>query len=276
MTRAMHPWGAYEFGRALSLSLRDREIVIDRTCARCHCEYEWDVHVAFFAKRAGLNQRQIASLTAGSADDACWTQERDRLLIRAVDALHDHSDIPDDLWQAIEPLLPPPPRRNGGRPRIDDRACLAGIVYQLRTSIPWRLLPVRELGCGSPITCWRRLRDWQRAGVWQQLHHPVLDQLGRAGQLDWSRASLDSISVRAKRGGLTGPNPVDRGMPGSKYHLLTDRGGIPLAVVLWPPTPTTPSYWSPWSTPCRPSRARTAGPIGPASAPPSCIATKGL
>jgi len=97
-------------------------------------------------------------------------------------------------------LLPPPPRRYGGRPRIDDRAALAGIVYQLRTGIPWRLLPTRQLGCGSPVTCWRRLRDWQRAGVWQQLQHQLLDQLGRQGQLDWSRASLDSISVRAKRG----------------------------------------------------------------------------
>ena len=116
---------------------------------------------------------------------------------------HDHHRrhlVPEQLWQAIQPLLPPPPRCYGGRPRIDDRAALAGIVYQLRTGIPWRLLPTRQLGCGSPVTCWRRLRDWQRAGVWQQLHHQLLDQLGRQGQLDWSRASLDSISVRAKRG----------------------------------------------------------------------------
>jgi transposase len=84
--------------------------------------------------------------------------------------------------------------------RIDDRACLAGIVYQLRTGVPWRLLPVRELGCGSPVTCWRRMRDWQRADVWQRLHHQLLDQLGRDGRLDWSRASLNSLSVRAKRG----------------------------------------------------------------------------
>jgi len=104
---------------------------------------------------------------------------------------------------------------------------LAGIVYQLRTGIPWRLLPTRQLGCGSPVTCWRRLRDWHRAGVWQQLHHQLLHQLGRQGQLDWSRASLDSISVRAKRGAeLAGPNPTDRGKSGSKYHLLTDRRGI--------------------------------------------------
>jgi transposase len=108
--------------------------------------------------------------------------------------------VPDQLWQVIQPLLPTPPRRYGGRPRVDDRAALAGIVYQLRTGVPWRLLPTRQLGCGSPVTCWRRLRDWQRAGVWRQLHHLLLEQLSRNSRLDWSRASLDSISVRAKRG----------------------------------------------------------------------------
>jgi transposase len=108
--------------------------------------------------------------------------------------------VPEQLWQAIQPLLPTPAPRSGGRPRVDDRAALAGIVYQLRTGVPWRLLPTRQLGCGSPVTCWRRLRDWQRAGVWQCLHQVLLGQLGREGQLDWSRASLDSVSVRAKRG----------------------------------------------------------------------------
>jgi transposase len=108
--------------------------------------------------------------------------------------------VTDDLWQAIQPLLPTPPRRYGGRPRVDDRAALAGVIYQLRSGIPWRLLPSRALGCGSPVTCWRRLRDWQRAGVWRRLHQVLLDQLGRDGRLDWSRASLDSLSVRAKRG----------------------------------------------------------------------------
>ena len=77
---------------------------------------------------------------------------------------------------------------------------LAGIIYQLRTGVPWRLLPTGQLGCGSPITCWRRLRDWQRAGVWQRLHHLLLNQLGRNGRIDWSRASVDALSVRAKRG----------------------------------------------------------------------------
>jgi Carboxymuconolactone decarboxylase family len=80
MTEAMRPWGGYELSHKLSLSLRDREIVIDRTCARCGCEYEWGVHVAYFAERAQLAPAQVASLTAGSADDECWTQERDRLL----------------------------------------------------------------------------------------------------------------------------------------------------------------------------------------------------
>src|SRR6185437_4956599 len=87
MTEAMTSWGGYELSRSLSLSLRDREIVIDRTCVRCGCEYEWGVHVAFFADKARLDQDQIASLTHGNAGDGCWTSERDRLLIRAVDAL---------------------------------------------------------------------------------------------------------------------------------------------------------------------------------------------
>ena len=97
MTRAMRTWGSYELGPELSLSMRDREIVIDRTCARCGCEYEWAVHVAFFATRVGLAAEQVRSLTAGSADDRCWIAPRDRLLIRSVDALHDDADLRDDL-----------------------------------------------------------------------------------------------------------------------------------------------------------------------------------
>jgi alkylhydroperoxidase family enzyme len=101
MAEAMTLWGSYELSRALSLSLRDREIVIDRTCVRCGCEYEWGVHVAFFADKARLDRDQIRSLTHGSADDPCWTAERDRLLVRAVDALCDQRDIDEDLWQAL-------------------------------------------------------------------------------------------------------------------------------------------------------------------------------
>ncbi len=89
MASAMGTWGSYELSRKLSLSMRDREILIDRTCARCRCEYEWGVHIAFFADRSGLGRAQIASITHGDADDPCWTDERDRLLMRAADALHD-------------------------------------------------------------------------------------------------------------------------------------------------------------------------------------------
>jgi alkylhydroperoxidase family enzyme len=98
MAAAMHGWGAYELGRDLSLSMRDREIVIDRTTAACGAEYEWGVHVAFFAERVGLDPAQVTSLVHGGAADACWSDDRDRLLIRTVDALHADGDVPDDLW----------------------------------------------------------------------------------------------------------------------------------------------------------------------------------
>src|SRR5689334_3481620 len=141
--------------------------------------------------------------------------------------------VSGDLGAAIEPLLPKePPKPKGGRPRIPDRAALGGIIFVLRTGTPWRLLP-QELGCESGSTCWRRLRDWEAAGVWVRLHATLLNWLGDAGAIDWSRASVHSISVRAKRGGdLTGPNPVDRGKRGSKYHREVDGNEIPLAVRL--------------------------------------------
>jgi alkylhydroperoxidase family enzyme len=101
MTQAMTGWGRYELSRHLSVSMRDREIVIDRVCARCGCEYEWGVHLAFFAARVGLADEQIASLTFGGPDDPCWTDERDRALIVMVDALHDRSDLDDDEWRRL-------------------------------------------------------------------------------------------------------------------------------------------------------------------------------
>jgi transposase len=110
--------------------------------------------------------------------------------------------VSDELWALIGPLIPvPAPAVNGrtGRPRADDRAALEGILFVLETGVPWRKLPA-EFGFGSGITCWRRLRGWQRAGVWDELHQRVLDRLGQQGLLDWSRACLDSVSVRAKKG----------------------------------------------------------------------------
>jgi len=110
--------------------------------------------------------------------------------------------VPDDLWAIVEPLLPlEPPKPTGGRPRVPDRAALTGIIFVLKSGIPWEMLP-QEMGCGSGVTCWRRLRDWQDAGVWDRLHQTLLDRLGEAGRIDWSRASLDSASVPAKRGAI--------------------------------------------------------------------------
>lgn len=108
--------------------------------------------------------------------------------------------VSDDLWAIVEPLVPAEvPKPKGGRPRVPDRACLTGILFVLKTGIPWEDLPV-EMGCGSGVTCWRRLRDWQAAGVWDRLHRELLDRLGEADRIDWERASLDSASVPAKRG----------------------------------------------------------------------------
>ncbi len=108
--------------------------------------------------------------------------------------------LTDALWEVIAPLLPPePPKPTGGRPRISDRAALTGILFVLRSGIPWELLP-QEMGCGSGMTCWRRLRDWQAAGVWDRIHQALLDRLGAGEAIDWSRAALDAASVPAKKG----------------------------------------------------------------------------
>jgi alkylhydroperoxidase family enzyme len=101
MAEAMHGWGTYELGRSLSVPLRAREIVIDRTCARCGCENEWGVHVLFFAERVGLTATQTSSLVHGGPDDPCWVDEAERLLIALVDQLHDGNDVDDDLWQRL-------------------------------------------------------------------------------------------------------------------------------------------------------------------------------
>ena len=119
--------------------------------------------------------------------------------------------IDDDLWIRIEPLLPKRRRRNrryAGRKPIPDRAVLTGILFVLRSGLPWNMLP-REMGCGSGTTCWRRLVRWQRAGVWKRLHTALLTELRRRGQLDLARAVVDSSSLRALRGG----KKLDRTLP---------------------------------------------------------------
>lgn len=109
--------------------------------------------------------------------------------------------LTDELWQRIKPHIPPePPKPKGGRPRGPDRACLTGILFVLKSGTPWEYLP-REMGCGSGMTCWRRLRDWHTAGVWQKIWQTLLDELGLADGIDWSTSAMDSCSVRALFGG---------------------------------------------------------------------------
>lgn len=101
MAEAMVGWGSYELNKQLSLSMRQRELVIDRVTARCGAEYEWGVHVASFGERVGLTRQQIISLTSGTPTDACWSQA-ERPLLTAVDELCDTADISDATWNTLE------------------------------------------------------------------------------------------------------------------------------------------------------------------------------
>jgi transposase len=144
--------------------------------------------------------------------------------------------LPDDLWKRLEPLLPKP-RENrhvqfAGRKPSDLRRVLTGILFVLRTGVPWRCLPATS-AFPSGYTCLRRLRQWQKAGIWQRLFEILLAELQATHKIDWYRALVDSASLRAPCGGeKTGPNPTDRRKLGSKHHLLTDAHGIPLAITL--------------------------------------------
>ena len=140
--------------------------------------------------------------------------------------------VSDELWNMLQPLIPPrKPRRfrYPGRKPLDDRKALTGILFALKTGIPWEHLPA-DMGCGSGMTCWRRLRDWNETGVWPRLHQVLLARLDNAHLINWTRASIDSTFARAF-GGVegSGKNPTDRGRPGVKQHLLVDANGVPLA-----------------------------------------------
>jgi transposase len=128
--------------------------------------------------------------------------------------------VSDDLWLQIEPLLPPDPEPSpkGGRPRVTNRQALTGIVFVLRTGIPWQSLP-SEMNCGSGSTCWRRFAEWTELSVWSQLHERLVSQLGKRGAINLERAVIDSASVRAVFGGRiparipqTGRKPAVSGM----------------------------------------------------------------
>ena len=111
--------------------------------------------------------------------------------------------VPDELWELIRPLLPPPKprrRRNPGRKPLDRRKALTGILFVLRSGIPWEMLP-QEMGCGCGMSCWRYLRLWQQKGVWKKIHELLLSKLRGAEKIDFSRVLVDSSSVRAVLGG---------------------------------------------------------------------------
>jgi transposase len=141
--------------------------------------------------------------------------------------------VSEELRKSIELLLPDEPSKpKCGRARVDDRAALSGIVFLLKSGIPWEMLP-KEMGCESGSTCWRRLGDWQEAGVWEELQRVLLDRLGEADRIDWDRASLDSASVPAKRGAKEPPRTRQiRQRRREAPCVVADRGGVSLAVVL--------------------------------------------
>lgn len=139
--------------------------------------------------------------------------------------------VTEALWERLQPLLPPPPRRRfrfPGRKPLEHRNVLTGILFVLKAGLAWDDLPA-ELGCGCGKTCRRYLRRWYRAGVWQRLHAVLLAELNGADQIDWQRALIDASFAKAPGGGGdTGPSPADRSKSGSKHHVLTDGQGIPL------------------------------------------------
>ena len=144
--------------------------------------------------------------------------------------------VPDELWQRLEPLLP---RRlinrhirYAGRKPTPYRRIVAGILFVLKTGVPWRALPATsEFPCGN--TCRRWLLRWQRAGVWDKFLKGLLEELQQQGRIDWSKAAVDSAAVRAPGGGAkTGPSPVDRRKLGTKHHVLVDGEGLPLSLLI--------------------------------------------
>ncbi|WP_440446564.1 IS5 family transposase [Nocardia amamiensis] len=140
--------------------------------------------------------------------------------------------VDDELWAVIEPLLPVRAPGTPGPARMDDRLVFQGILFVLFTGIGWEDLP-QELGFGSGMTCWRRVRDWQAVGVFEAMHQAMLAHASSAGLIDFDRVIADASHVRAKkRGAATGPSPVDRRKTGSKHHILTCGNGLPLAVAL--------------------------------------------
>jgi transposase len=182
--------------------------------------------------------------------------------------------IDDRLWELVEPLIPerPPPKGPGGRPRIDDRAALEGIVFVLSTGCRWRDLP-QKLGCGSGHTAWRRLREWQDAGVWDRLHQVILIELREAEVLDWTRCCVDAVAVRAKRGASLPVRALSiEANPVRSTTSCATATDFPCTYLPRRPIPTTANC----SSRCwRPTRAFPMVVADRAGARTSCMPTRG-
>ncbi|WP_223855682.1 MULTISPECIES: IS5 family transposase [Streptomyces] len=139
----------------------------------------------------------------------------------------------DELWELFRRVVPETVvirPQGGGLRRAGDREYLAAIVFVATSGCTWRQVPPL-FGPAWP-TVYRRFARWSKDRVRARLHRVILDALGARGELAWSRFAIDSVSVRALKGLLTGPNPTDRGKNGSKIHLVTDRSGLPVAVAV--------------------------------------------
>ena len=133
--------------------------------------------------------------------------------------------VTDELWKVVSPLIPKHvPSRKGGHPPVNDRVCLTGILFVLKTGIPWEDFP-HEMGCCG-MTLWNRLRDWQKAGVWQKIHELLLARLRGDDRIDFSRVIVDSGSVRAVLGGIKQAQilPIGQRMDRSTISLLMPVG----------------------------------------------------
>lgn len=136
-----------------------------------------------------LGRSKTSFLMAASFVEPCMTDLIERL-------------VPDELWTLFRRVVPPTEvirPQGGGRRRAGDRECLAAIIFVATSGCTWRQLPP-VFGPAWP-TVYRRFAQWSRDRVWARLHRVILDELGARGELDWSRCAIDSVSVRAAKGG---------------------------------------------------------------------------